>query len=102
MQPVLNNLQSLGLTADQSWATVARHLDVQAHMLSLNDFFYLSSFAFLSGLGILWLAKNPRASAKNTTVNQPAPPSGLSRERIVSAKGEPVGLQSGGATCATR
>ena len=101
-QSILTNLQSLGLDADQSWAAIARQLDIQAHMLSLNDFFYLSSFAFLSGLGILWLAKNPRAAARNTTVNPAAPPSGLSREHIASAKGEPDRPPSEDATCATR
>ncbi|RKP46792.1 DHA2 family efflux MFS transporter permease subunit [Trinickia fusca] len=53
-------LKSGGFGEDQAWAIVARQLDVQAHMLSLNDFFYFSSFAFIATLAIVWLARAPR------------------------------------------
>jgi DHA2 family multidrug resistance protein len=53
-------LKQAGLGESPSWSVIARTLDVQAHMLSLNDFFYFSSFAFLATLAILWLAKSPK------------------------------------------
>jgi len=56
-------IKSGGLRDDQAWAIVARQLDVQAHMLSLNDFFYFSSFAFVATLAIVWLARGPKTAA---------------------------------------
>lgn len=60
-----HTLRGGGLTADQAWAVVDRQLVIQAHMLSLNDFFLFSSFAFMFALGIVWLAHNPSKKLKN-------------------------------------
>lgn len=49
-----------GFGEDQVWAVIARQLDVQAHMLSLNDFFLFSTFAFTAALAIVWFARAPR------------------------------------------
>jgi len=38
---------------------IARQVEVQSRMLSLNDFFYVSSFAFALALGIIWFARAP-------------------------------------------
>jgi DHA2 family multidrug resistance protein len=53
-------LWQAGLGETPSWGVIARALDVQAHMLSLNDFFYFSGFTFLAALAILWFAKLPK------------------------------------------
>lgn len=56
-------LQRGGLGTDQAWGVIARQLDLQAHMLSLNDFFRFSTFAFLAALAIVWLARMPKKTA---------------------------------------
>ncbi|WBU28871.1 DHA2 family efflux MFS transporter permease subunit [Rhodopseudomonas palustris] len=58
----INQLQSTGLTEQQSWTVINQQIDVQARMLSLNDFFYVSAFAFAAALGIIWLARGPKQS----------------------------------------
>ncbi len=61
----LGNLQSGGMTAPQSYATLNRLIDQQAFMLSANDLFYASAGIFLLLIAIVWLAR-------------PAPPSAAS------------------------
>ncbi|WP_096701521.1 DHA2 family efflux MFS transporter permease subunit [Magnetospirillum sp. 15-1] len=56
-------MRKSGLTEDQVWAVIARQLEVQAHMLSLNDFFIFSTFAVTAGLAIIWFAHAPRKAS---------------------------------------
>lgn len=49
-----------GFSEGQTWSMIAHQLDIQAHMLSLNDFFYFSMFAFSAALGIIWFAHRQR------------------------------------------
>lgn len=46
---------------------IERQIDLQADMLSLNDFFLFSAFAFAAALGIMWLARRakPRPESKS-------------------------------------
>ncbi|WP_216361200.1 DHA2 family efflux MFS transporter permease subunit [Caulobacter mirabilis] len=53
-------LRGAGFDAQQTWALISRQADIQAHMLALNDFFYVSAFAFAVALGIVWLARGPK------------------------------------------
>ncbi|WP_241911810.1 DHA2 family efflux MFS transporter permease subunit [Telmatospirillum siberiense] len=53
-------LRQGGVSEDQAWGVVAHQLDVQAHMLSLNDFFLFSAVAFMAALAIVWFASVPR------------------------------------------
>lgn len=61
-------LHHAGLVGHQPWEVISHQLLVQADMLSLNDFFVLSSLGFTVSIGIVWLAqsrKNP-ADAGNS------------------------------------
>lgn len=57
----LDRLQQAGLGPESAWAVVWNHVQVQADMLALNDFFLFSSLAFAASIGVVWLARNPRA-----------------------------------------
>jgi DHA2 family multidrug resistance protein len=59
----ITSLHQGGLSEDQAWGVVARQLDVQAHMLSLNDFFLVSAVAFIAALVIVWFAHAPRKAS---------------------------------------
>ena len=59
----MTSLRQGGLSEDQAWGVVARQLDVQAHMLSLNDFFRVSAVAFIAALVIVWFAHAPRKAS---------------------------------------
>jgi len=54
-------LHSSGLSTQQIWAAIDRQVTIQANMLSLNDFFYLSMVLFALALGLVWLARSPHA-----------------------------------------
>jgi DHA2 family multidrug resistance protein len=55
----VQTLRENGFGAQQAWGLINRQLDLQAHMLALNDFFVFSAFAFAAALGIIWLARGP-------------------------------------------
>jgi DHA2 family multidrug resistance protein len=59
-QSAIGTMRQGGLSEGQAWAVIHDGLDVQAHMLALNDFFYFSSFAFLAALAIVWFARAPK------------------------------------------
>lgn len=59
----LARLRQGGLSEDQAWGVIARQLDGQTHMLSLNDFFLASAFAFIAALTIIWFARAPRKAS---------------------------------------
>lgn len=54
-------LGNAGLSSQQAWAVIGNHVDVQASMLALNDFFLFSSVAFLIALAFIWLARTSNA-----------------------------------------
>lgn len=56
-------LRAGGFSEDQTWGVIARQLDVQAHMLSINDFFVLSALACMAALAIVWFARVPRKTS---------------------------------------
>jgi DHA2 family multidrug resistance protein len=56
-------LRKGGLSEDQAWGFIAHQREVQAHMLSLNDFFLFSTFACAAGLGIVWFARAPHKAS---------------------------------------
>lgn len=58
----LGALHGAGLSTQQAWGVIDRQLTVQANMLSLNDFFYLSMVLFALALGLVWLARSPHAA----------------------------------------
>lgn len=60
VEAAVNMLTGGGLSREQAWAVIDRSVEVEAHMLSLNDFFYFSTFAFAATLAIVWLAERPR------------------------------------------
>jgi MFS transporter, DHA2 family, multidrug resistance protein len=56
----IDALHSGGMPGEQAWAAVWHALIVQANMLSLNDFFLISSLGFTLSIGIVWLARSPK------------------------------------------
>ncbi|MBS0321168.1 MAG: DHA2 family efflux MFS transporter permease subunit [Proteobacteria bacterium] len=59
----LGNLASGGLTHEQSLGSLNRIIDQQAFMMSADDIFLVSAVIFLALIGVVWLARPPRASA---------------------------------------
>ncbi len=59
----LSNLQSGGLTPEQSLSALNRMIDQQATLLAANDIFYVSAILFLMLIGIIWLSKPLRAKS---------------------------------------
>jgi DHA2 family multidrug resistance protein len=57
----LANLQSGGMTPDQSLGFVNHLIDQQAALLGANDIFLASSVLFLGLIGVVWLSKPARA-----------------------------------------
>ena len=60
VRDAVDGLHQGGLSGDQPWAVVWHQVIVQADMLSLNDFFYVSSFGFALSIAIVWLARSPK------------------------------------------
>jgi DHA2 family multidrug resistance protein len=56
----IHALMQAGFSENQAWGVLARELDIQAHMLSLNDFFLVSAVLFSITLGLIWFARGPR------------------------------------------
>jgi DHA2 family multidrug resistance protein len=55
----LQNLQSNGMTQDQSWALVNRLIDQQAYTMAADDIFIASSALFVLLIGLIWLTNRP-------------------------------------------
>ena len=64
----LGNLQSGGMTPDQSHAMVNRLIDQQAYMLSANDIFYVSAILFALLIVVIWFARPVKQAAGAVTV----------------------------------
>ncbi|MCI3208664.1 MULTISPECIES: DHA2 family efflux MFS transporter permease subunit [Pandoraea] len=56
----VDTLRAAGLTDTQAWAVIWRQTVVQADMLSLNDFFLMSSLGFTLSIGIVLMARSPK------------------------------------------
>jgi DHA2 family multidrug resistance protein len=59
----VNQMGSLGMSADQAWSTVNRMVDQQAYTLAANDLFLLSAAVFVALVAMLWLTKPQRGAA---------------------------------------
>jgi DHA2 family multidrug resistance protein len=59
----LSTLQHGGLSAQQAAGAINRTVDVESHLLAVNDVFWLSSLVFFALIGVVWLARRPRAVA---------------------------------------
>ncbi len=55
----MDQMQSLGFGAAQSYSYIERAITVQAYMLSTIDVFWLSGWIFLVLIPLVWLAKPP-------------------------------------------
>lgn len=62
-QQYLQTLQQGGMSYPQAAAVINRSIDVQAHLLAANDLFLISGILFVALIGIIWLAKRPKAAA---------------------------------------
>ena len=61
-QQYLQTLQQGGLSYPQAAAAINRSIDVQAHLLAANDLFLISGILFVALIGVIWLAKRPKAA----------------------------------------
>jgi DHA2 family multidrug resistance protein len=59
----MSTLQGGGLSAPQAAGAINRTVDVESHLLAVNDVFWLSSLVFFALIGVVWLAHRPRAIA---------------------------------------
>jgi DHA2 family multidrug resistance protein len=62
LSATVNTLNQGNFTGDRSYALIWHQLLVQANMLSLNDYFFLSSVGFVLVIVIVWLARSPKAA----------------------------------------
>ncbi|WP_075595779.1 DHA2 family efflux MFS transporter permease subunit [Novacetimonas hansenii] len=56
----VTTLKGAGLTEDQAWGAIYHQVLVQADMVSMNEFYMISTFAFTASVGIIWIARLPR------------------------------------------
>jgi len=61
-QQYMQTLQQGGLSYPQAAAAINRSIDVQAHLLAANDLFLISGILFVALIGVIWLAKRPKAA----------------------------------------
>jgi DHA2 family multidrug resistance protein len=62
LSATVNTLNQGNLTGNKPYALIWHQLLVQANMLSLNDYFVLSSVGFVLTIVIVWLARSPEAA----------------------------------------
>ncbi|MDR5752614.1 MULTISPECIES: DHA2 family efflux MFS transporter permease subunit [unclassified Caballeronia] len=60
VRDAVDGLQQHGFSGNQPWAILWHQVIVQADMLSLNDFFFLSSIGFALSIAVVWLARSPK------------------------------------------
>jgi MFS transporter, DHA2 family, multidrug resistance protein len=53
----VQTLQDGGLSMQQAAAAINRNIDVESHLLAVNDVFWISSILFLLMVGVIWLAQ---------------------------------------------
>jgi MFS transporter, DHA2 family, multidrug resistance protein len=58
----LRTLEGAGLSAQQASAAINRSIDVESHLLAVNDLFWISSILFLAMIAVIWLARPIRSS----------------------------------------
>jgi MFS transporter, DHA2 family, multidrug resistance protein len=62
-QNYVRTLQAGGLSLQQAGAAIDRSIDVEAHLLAVNDVFWLSSILFMLMIGVVWLARPVKGAA---------------------------------------
>jgi DHA2 family multidrug resistance protein len=55
-QSYVQTLQSGGLSLAEAHAVINRSIDAEAHLLAVNDVFWVSAILFLALIGVIWLA----------------------------------------------
>ncbi len=63
----LAHLGNVGLDAKEAALVLAHSIAREAFMLATNDFFWLSGWAFLALLALVWAAKGPFGTAQGAT-----------------------------------
>jgi len=58
----VRTLESGGLTMRQADAVINRSIDAEAHLLAVNDVFWLSAILFLLMIGVIWLARPTKSN----------------------------------------
>lgn len=59
-QLMLDRLQSLGMSKLQAAGVVMRQIETQAYLLSSVELFYVSAWASIAAIAIVWLARRPK------------------------------------------
>jgi DHA2 family multidrug resistance protein len=60
-QTYVQTLLGGGLSSLQADALINRSIDAEAHLLAVNDVFWMSSILFLLMIGVIWLARPAKA-----------------------------------------
>jgi MFS transporter, DHA2 family, multidrug resistance protein len=58
----LQTLAGAGLNAQQASAAINRSIDIESHLLAVDDLFWISSILFLAMIGVIWLARPIKAN----------------------------------------
>jgi len=69
MQEALTQLHSLGLSDGAALAALNRQMVGQAYLLSSIDYFWLSSWATLILISLVWFTKRPKAAATHVAAD---------------------------------
>jgi DHA2 family multidrug resistance protein len=69
MQQALTQMHSLGLSDGAALAALNRQMVGQAYLLSSIDYFWLSSWATLILISLVWFTKRPRSAAAHVAAD---------------------------------
>jgi DHA2 family multidrug resistance protein len=69
MQQALAHLHSLGLSDSAAVAALNRQLVNQSYLLSSIEYFWLSAWASLALIALVWLAKRPKGTASHAAAD---------------------------------
>jgi len=68
-QRALGTLESLGASARQGAAAIARQMVQQAYLLSADDLFWISGWISLAMIALIWFARRPASSARHVAAD---------------------------------
>jgi len=68
-QRALGTLESLGASARQGAAAIARQMVQQAYLLSADDLFWISGWISLAMIALVWFARRPASTARHVAAD---------------------------------
>jgi DHA2 family multidrug resistance protein len=68
-QRALGTLESLGASARQGAAAIARQMVQQAYLLSADDLLWISGWISLAMIALVWFARRPASTARHVAAD---------------------------------